>query len=187
MSVWGGRLIAVAALVLVCALGARAAWVWQANSYGKQLADQAAGYGKQLADKDRTYSREREEAAAAALNQLAEQQDARRVLETRLQDQTKTHWKEMNDAQQAQARLRNRLATADLRLSVLVDAGTPAGQGCDGGVREATSTAGVVHGAVRAQLDPAHAQRIVAITDEGDQGLIALQACQAYIREINIR
>lgn len=184
MSAWGGRLIALAALLLVCALGARAAWVWQANLYGKQLAEQADDYGRQLAEKDRLHGREREEAAAAALDQLAKQQNARRALEVRLQDQTKTHWKEMNDAQHAQARLRDRLATADLRLSVLVDAGTLAAQGCDGGVREATSTAGVVHGAVRAQLDPAHAQRIVAITDEGDRGLIALQACQAYIREV---
>lgn len=184
MSAWGGRLIALAALLLVCALGARAAWVWQANVYGKQLAEQADDYGRQLAEKDRLHGREREEAAAAALDQLAEQQNARRALEAHLQDLTKTHWKEMNDAQQAQARLRDRLATADLRLSVLVDAGTLAAQGCDRGVREATSTAGVVHGAVRAQLDPAHAQRIVAITDEGDRGLIALQACQAYVREV---
>jgi hypothetical protein len=173
VSAWGGRLISLAVLMLVCAISARAAWVWQANTYGKLLAE-----------KDRAYSREREEAAAAALTQLAEQQDARRALEARLQDQTKTHWKELNDAQQAQARLRDRLATADLRLSVLVDAGAFASQGCDGGVREASSAGGVVHGAVRAQLDPAHAQRIVAITDEGDRGLIALQACQAYVREV---
>ncbi|WP_284382772.1 lysis system i-spanin subunit Rz [Pseudomonas putida] len=122
--------------------------------------------------------------ATLALNQLAEQQDARRALEARLQDQNKTHWKEMNDVQQAQARLRDRLATADLRLSVLVDAGALTAQGGDSGVREATSAGGVVHGAVRAQLDRAHAQRIVAITDEGDRGLIALQACQAYVREV---
>lgn len=184
MSAWGGRLIALAALVLACAIGARAAWVWQANTYGQQLAEQAADYGEQLAKKDRAYGREREEAASAALNQLEEQQGARRALEARLQDQNETHWKEMNDAQQAQARLRDRLATADLRLSVLVDAGAVAGQGCDGGVREASSAGGVVHGTVRAQLDRAHAQRIIAITDEGDQGLIALQACQAYVREV---
>lgn len=184
MSAWGGRLIALAALVLACAIGARAAWVWQANAYGKQLAVQADDYGQQLAKKDREYSRERDEAAAAALNQLAEQQDARRALEARLQDQTKTHWKELNDAQQAQARLRDRLATADLRLSVLVDAGALAGPGCDGGVRQAAGTGGVVHGTVRAQLDRAHAQRIVAITDDGDRGLIALKACQAYVREV---
>ncbi|MGF6517812.1 hypothetical protein ABH912_005278 [Pseudomonas sp. BT76 TE3572] len=36
----------------------------------------------------------------------------------------------------------------------------------------------------RARLDPAHAQRIIAITDAGDRGLIALQACQAYIRAL---
>lgn len=96
----------------------------------------------------------------------------------------RTHWKEMEDAQQTQARLRDRLATSDLRLSVLVDAGTFATPGCDGGVRETAGTGGVVHGAVRAQLDRAHAQRIVAITDEGDRGLIALQACQAYVREV---
>ncbi|WP_313365957.1 lysis system i-spanin subunit Rz [Pseudomonas sp.] len=187
MSAWGGRLIALAALaalVLVCAVGARIAWVWQANAYGKRLAVQANDYGQQLAKKDRDYSRERDEAATAALKQLAEQQDARRALEDRLQDQTKTHWKELNDAQQAQARLRDRLATADLRLSVLVDAGALAASGCDGGVREAPGAGGVVHGAVRAQLDRVHAQRIVAITDEGDRGLIALQACQAYVREV---
>ncbi len=46
------------------------------------------------------------------------------------------------------------------------------------------STGGVVHGAVRARLDPAHAQRIIGITDTGDRGLIALQGCQAYIHEV---
>ena len=51
-------------------------------------------------------------------------------------------------------------------------------------MREAADTGGLVHGAVRAELDRAHAQRIVAITDEGDRGLIALQACQAYVREV---
>ena len=184
MTAWGGRLIAVVTLALACAVGARAAWVWQANAYGKQLVEQADDYRKQLAEKDRLHGREREGAAAAALNQLAEQQDARRVLEARLQEQIKTHWKEMNDAQQAQARLRDRLATADLRLSVLVDTGALTAQGCDRGMPEAASSGGVVHGAVRAQLDRAHAQRIVAITDDGDRGLIALQACQAYVREV---
>jgi hypothetical protein len=130
------------------------------------------------------YGLEREKAAAAALDQLVEQQKARSALEERLQVQARTHWKEMEDAQHAQARLRDRLATADLRLSVLVDAGTLATSGCDGGMREAAGAGGVVHGAVRAQLDRAHAQRIVAITDEGDRGLIALQACQAYVREV---
>lgn len=39
-------------------------------------------------------------------------------------------------------------------------------------------TRGVVDGALRARLDPAHARRIIAITDEGDRAVIALKACQ---------
>ncbi|MFG0272667.1 lysis system i-spanin subunit Rz [Pseudomonas sp. zjy_14] len=177
--------LACLALLLGLALGGRGAWLWQANTYGKQLAEQAADYGRQLAVKDRDYGREREQAAAAALDQLAEQQDARRALEGRLQEQNQTHWKEMADAKKTQDRLRDQLATADVRLSVLVDAGAFASQSCDGGVRKAAGTGSLVHGAVRAYLDPAHAQRIIVITDEGDRGLIALQACQAYVREVN--
>ena len=63
-----------------------------------------------------------------------------------------------------------RLATADLRLSVLLDATELANNGT---VSATTSTGGMVHGATRAQLDPAHAQRIIGITNAGDQGLIA--------------
>ncbi|MCE1059104.1 lysis protein [Pseudomonas alloputida] len=176
--------IALLAAAVGLYAGGRGAWVWQANEYGKQLAEQAADFVQQLADRDRVHGREREEAAAAALEQLAEQKAQRKDLEDRLQEQGKTHWKEMNDAQQIQARLRDRLATADLRLSVLVDAGAFAAPGCDGGVREAAGIGGVVHGTVRARLDPAHAQRIIAITDDGDRGLIALKACQAYVLEV---
>jgi hypothetical protein len=36
----------------------------------------------------------------------------------------------------------------------------------------------------RARLDPAHAQRIIVITDDGNQGLIVLRACHAYVSEL---
>jgi hypothetical protein len=36
-----------------------------------------------------------------------------------------------------------------------------------------------------ARLALAHAQRIIGITNAGDQGLIALKACQAYVREVS--
>jgi hypothetical protein len=90
-----------------------------------------------------------------------------------------THYRALSDVQRDQGRLRDRLATADLRLSVLLDATTGAG---NGSLSATTATGGVVHGPTRAELDPAHAQRIIAITDTGDRGLIALQACQSYIR-----
>ena len=79
-----------------------------------------------------------------------------------------------------QTRLRDRLATADLRLSVKLDATTATS--CDA-VQATTSPGGMVYDARRTQLDPAHAERIIGITGDGDQGLIALQACQAYVRK----
>ncbi|MEK2608506.1 lysis system i-spanin subunit Rz [Pseudomonas shirazensis] len=170
MNALGWRL-AILALLLGAYLGARGTWLWQDNHYGKALADQAG-----------EYRLEREGAAAAVIKWQAEEQEHRRGLEDRLKSIMGTHWKEMSDAQTTQARLRDRLATADLRLSVILAATTAESCGC--GVSTAASAGGVVHGVLRANLDPAHAQRIVAITDEGDRGLIALRACQAYVREI---
>ncbi|MEX5539916.1 lysis protein, partial [Pseudomonas poae] len=88
----------------------------------------------------------------------------------------------LTDEQTKQARLRDRLATADLRLSVVLAAIETTGS-CS--MSATTATGRVVHGTTRAQLDPAHAQRIIGITDTGDQGLIALRACQAYAKEVS--
>ena len=164
--------ITLLALLLGLALGALAAWKWQANSYDKQLAKQ-----------DEDFQRERNEASVAVLDWQRDEQIKRRALEDRLQANDETHYKELLDAQKNQARLRDRLATADLRLSVLlsVPATTTSGSG---GVREASGPGSVVHGGARAELDPAHAQRILAITGDGDEGLIALRACQAYVRDL---
>jgi hypothetical protein len=159
----------IAALVLGLALGAWVAWAWQANHYGKQLAEQAAAYG-----------RDREQAAVAVIDWQESQQVERRALEGRLQVNNQTHYKELRDAQTFQARLRDQLATADVRLSVLL-AAVPGG---GGGVPTAAGAGSVDHGGSRAELDPAAAQRIVAIVGDGDQGLIALAACQAYVNTI---
>lgn len=165
-----GWLLPVQALVLGFALGGWLAWTWQANAYGKDLADQAEAY-----------SADREQAATAVINWQETQQDARRALEDRLQANDETHYKELRDAQTNQARLRDRLATADLRLSVLLNT---AATGGGGGLPASAGTCSVVHGGTRAELDPAAAQRIVAIAGDGDQGLIALAACQSYVKEI---
>ncbi|MGY2285496.1 lysis protein [Pseudomonas gingeri] len=120
------------------------------------------------------------QALAAAAQQCAEQ-CKRLALEQRLQVSDQVHSKEVNDVQQNQACLRDRLATADLRLLVLLDSTDPA-VGC---AVPTTATAGsVAHAAPRARLDPAHAQRIIGITDDGDQALIALRAYQAYVKEV---
>ncbi|WP_258010478.1 lysis system i-spanin subunit Rz [Pseudomonas protegens] len=158
------------ALVLGLALGGWVAWTWQANAYGKAMAEQAGAYSK-----------DREQAGLAVIDWQETTQDARRALEDRLQANDETHYKELLDAQTNQARLRDRLATADLRLSVLLNT---AATGGGGGLPATAGAGGLVHGAARAELDPAAAQRIVAIAGDGDQGLIALRACQAYINLI---
>ncbi|AZC17599.1 lysis system i-spanin subunit Rz [Pseudomonas sp. CMR5c] len=165
-----GWLLPALALVLGFALGGWLAWSWQANAYDRALAEQAEAY-----------STDREQAATAVINWQGEQQDTRRTLEDRLQANDETHYKELRDAQSNQARLRDRLATAELRLSVLLNA-TASGGSC--GMPATAGTSGVDHGAARAELDPAAAQRIVAIAGDGDQGLIALAACQNYVKGV---
>ena len=150
--------------------GAALAWQFQDWRYGRQLAEQARLNADTLNQLN---------VAAASAQQV--EQDKRLALEQRLAASEQTHYRALSDAQRDQDRLRDRLATADLRLSVLIDAGDAA-QGC--GVPATAGPGGVDHAAVRARLDPAHARRIVAITGEGDRGLIALQACQAYIRAL---
>ena len=161
---------AVGAVVLVL-IGAGSAWQLQDWRYGKQLAEQARLHADTL----------NQLTQAAATAQEAEQ-DKRLALEQRLAASEQTHFEKMTDAQKNQDRLRDRLATSDLRLSVLLDA-TDSAEGC--GVPATAGAGGVDHAAVRARLDPAHAQRIIAITDTGDRGLIALQACQAYVKAVS--
>ncbi len=109
------------------------------------------------------------------------EQDRRQALERQLRASDQQHTRELSDAQRHQVSLRDRLATADVRLSVLLDAVGPG----SGPAMPATATArSVVHGTPRGRLDPAHAHRVIGITDAGDNGLIALRACQAYVRAV---
>ena len=134
-----------------------------------------------MAAKETTHQTERTNLANANSAQILAEQDKRLALEQWLAASDQAHYRALSDEKTKQARLRDRLATADLRLSVQLDA---TATGCDG-VQATTSTDGVVYGARRAQLDRAHAQRIIEITGDGDQGLIALQACQAYAKEVS--
>ncbi|MHA4978042.1 lysis system i-spanin subunit Rz [Pseudomonas extremorientalis] len=159
-------------VLIILALMAGAAGVtWQVQDWrmGEKLAEQAGLHKDDLAA-----------ISSAAAAQARAEQDKRLATEQALATSDQKHTKELSDAQRNQARLRDRLATADVRLSVLL--AEDSASGCN--VPSAPGAVGVVHAARRAQLDPAHAQRIIAITDEGDRGLIALRACQAYVRAI---
>ena len=160
-------------MLMLCLMAgsAWAAWEWQANTYGQQLAA-----------KETAHQTERTNLANANSALIIAEQGKRLALEQWLAASDQAHYRAMTDAKTTQARLRDRLATADLRLSVLLD--TTAATGSDG-MPATTSPGGVVYGTARAQLDRAHAQRIIRITGDGDQGLIALQACQAYAKEVS--
>jgi hypothetical protein len=150
-------------------LGAICAWQVQSWRYSAQLAEQSRLHTETL----------NQLAMVGAAAQKAAQ-DKHLALERRLAASDQSHHETLTNAQKDQARLRDHLATSDLRLSVVLAQGSAGGRS----VPATTGAGGMVHGAVRADLDPAHAQRIVAITDEGDRGLIALAACQAYVRTL---
>ena len=160
----------LAAILLALAIGFGGAWQVQDWRMGKKLSEQAGLHKDDLAA-----------ITNAAAGQARIEQDKRLGLEGRLQSIDEAHFKEFSDAQKNISRLRDRLATADLRLSVLLDAADSA-SGCN--VPSTPGAVGVVHAARRAQLDPAHAQRIIAITGDGDNAVIALRACQAYVRAV---
>jgi hypothetical protein len=164
------KLAGLVAMILVL-MASAAGVTWQVQDWrmGKKLAEQAGLHKDDLAM-----------ISNAAAAQARAEQDKRLATEQQLATQDQQHIKELYDAQRNQARLRDRLATADVRLSVLL--AEDSASGCK--VPSTPGAVGVVHAARRAQLDPAHAQRIIAITDAGDQGLIALSACQSYVGEI---
>ena len=160
-------LVGVLALLLATA---GATWKVQDWRYDQKLAEQAGLHKDDLAA-----------ISNAAAAQVRADQDKRLALEQRLAASDQTHHEALTNAQKDQDRLRDRLATSDLRLSVLLAEDSTGGCSVPAG----TGAGGVVHGGARARLDPAHAQRIIGITDAGDQGLIALVACQAYVREVS--
>lgn len=168
------KLAGLVMLILVLmASAAGVAWQVQGWRMGKQLAEQ-------LSDQGVAHQKALDAITSEAWQQQQAEQAQRLATELALATSDQQHTKELSDAQRNQARLRDQLATADVRLSVLL--AEDAASGCD--VPTAPGAVSVVHAARRAQLDPAHAQRIIAITDAGDQGLIALRACQAYVRAV---
>lgn len=164
----------LALILLAMAVSFGAAWQVQDWRMGKKLAEQLAEQGAE-------HQKDLDAITGEAWRQQTTEQDKRLATERQLATLDQQHTKELSDAQRNQTRVRDQLATTELRLSVLL-AATDSASGCN--VPTAPCAASVVHAARRAQLDPAHAQRIIAITNYGDNALIALRACQAYVRAI---
>ena len=89
-----------------------------------------------------------------------------------LADLDTQHTQERERANQTNASLRAAVAAGNKRLSVLTTTCSPAGS--------ATAT-GLGHAEARADLDPAAAERIVAITNDGDDAIRQLTALQDWV------
>lgn len=114
----------------------------------------------------------REDAALDALVDQAHFTVEQNKLNTKLADLSQLHQQEKARAEAAESKLLADVQSGDRRLSVITN-------GCDS---TAPATAGGLDDAApRSQLDPAHAGRIVTITQDGDDGLRALNALQDYV------
>ena len=157
---------------IVVLLGLSASMVWQIQNWR---------FREQLARQSQLHLQTLNELARVTQQARQKHQEQRLALEQKLFRNDQLHQQAQHDAKQRQARLRDRLATADLRLSVML--ANPLH--CPANPVPATSASGgMVHGTKRAELDPAHAQRFISLAAEGDEGLIALAACQGYVREV---
>ena len=104
---WRGRLVVILTLM---AASAWAAWTWQANAYGQRLAQQETEHQTVLTDLVN---------ANSAL--IIEEQGKRLDLEQWLAASDQVHYRALSDDKTKHARLRDRLATADLRPSAILD------------------------------------------------------------------
>ena len=119
------------------------------------------------------------EAQSVALDQAAKQistleaaAESRRNTIRLLADLDTQHTQERERANQTNASLRADVAAGQRRLSVLVTRCTAAGS---------ATAASVGHAEARAELDPAAAERIVRITNDGDDAIRALSALQEWV------
>ncbi|MGY2367163.1 lysis protein, partial [Pseudomonas azotoformans] len=101
----------LAAILLAMVISAAGAWRVQDLRMGEKLAEQRAVHQKAL-----------DAITSEAWRQQTTEQDKRLATEQKLAAQDQQHTKELSDAQHNQSLLRDRLATADVRLSVLLDA-----------------------------------------------------------------
>lgn len=98
---------------------------------------------------------------------------SRKVTQRLLAQLDTEHTQERERANQTNADLRSAVAAGQRRLSVLAKCSA---------VRASNTTASLGHAEARAELDPAAAERIVRIANDGDDAIRQLSALQDYVR-----
>ena len=113
--------------------------------------------------------------ATDRINTLERAAESRRNTQRLLAQLDTQHTQDLIDAQAVNKQLRADVASGARRLSVA--ARCPV-------VRAATSAAGLGYAEARAELDPATAGRILAISSDGDEAIRALSGLQDYVTRI---
>ena len=113
------------------------------------------------------------EQQAEAIDTMQRAAESRRNTQRLLADLDTQHTQERERANQTNADLRAAVAAGKRRLSVLATSCTATGS---------ATAAGVGHAEARAELDPAAAERIVRIANDGDDAIRQLNALQDYVR-----
>ncbi|CAI8725119.1 lysis protein [Pseudomonas sp. IT-P4] len=115
--------------------------------------------------------------AAEQVTTLTNVANSRRNTQRLLADLDTQHTQELANAQATNNQLRADVAAGARRLSI--KATCPA-------VRATTSPTSLDDAEARADIDPAAAQRIVAITNDGDEAIIALNGLVDYVNTVCI-
>lgn len=113
------------------------------------------------------------DAATARNTELENAAESRRNTIKLLADLDTQHTQERERANQTNASLRADVAAGQRRLSVLTTSCSPTGS---------ATAAGLGHAEARSELDPAAAERIVRIANDGDDAIRQLTALQDYVR-----
>lgn len=116
--------------------------------------------------------------ANQSLTTLQAAAESRRNTQRLLLELDTKHTMELTNAQADITKLRADVAAGHRRLSVKARCPT---------VRASGTAAGVDDAEARAELDPAAAGRVVGITADGDEGLIALAGLQEYVATVCLR
>lgn len=111
---------------------------------------------------------------AQDIDTLQRAAESRRNTIKLLADLDTQHTQERERANQTNADLRADVAAGQRRLSVLATSCSATGS---------AAAAGVGHAEARAELDPAAAERIVRIANDGDDAIRQLNALQDYVRK----
>ena len=116
--------------------------------------------------------------AQGQVTTLTKAAESRRNTQKLLATLDTEHTKAMTDAQATNNQLRAAVASGARRLSF--KATCPA-------VRATAGAARVDDAEARADIDPAAAERIVAITGDGDEAIVALNGLQDYVRTVCLK